>query len=138
MLDIGPAEFLVIIVAAVVLFGPEKLPELARKAARVIKYVRQIASDAQTQLSEELGPDFSDLDFRDLNPKAFVKKHLLSEVEPIIADVKGDFAGGAESLQAMSDDFNASLSGTAGTDAVGTPGGVLASRPRTPFDPDAT
>ncbi len=141
MLDIGAPEFLVLIVAAVVLFGPEKLPDLARKAARVIKYVRQIASNAQNQLSEELGPEFSDLDFRDLNPKAFVQKHLLSGVEPIIAEVKDDFAEGTNSIQTMADDFNAALSGNGPTgvaDRADRTSDVLDGQPRTPFDPDAT
>jgi sec-independent protein translocase protein TatB len=88
--DIGPGEFLVLLVLAVILFGPERLPELARKAARVIRYVRTMADNAQRQLKDELGPDFSDLDVRDLNPKTFVRKHLLDEVEPIVADVKND------------------------------------------------
>src|ERR1700712_2225261 len=92
MFDIGAPEFLVLIVFAVILFGPEKLPELARKAARVIHYVRNIAGNAQQQLGRELGPGFEDLDVRDLNPKAFIQKHLLSDVEPIMADVKSELA----------------------------------------------
>ena len=75
-------------VIAVILFGPEKLPEFARKAARVIKYVRTMAGNAQEQLSKELGPEFADLDVRDLNPKTFIQKHLMDDVDPIVADVK--------------------------------------------------
>jgi sec-independent protein translocase protein TatB len=88
--DIGPGEFLVLLVLAVILFGPERLPELARKAARMIRYVRTMADNAQRQLKDELGPDFSDLDVRDLNPKTFVRKHLLDDIEPIVADMKND------------------------------------------------
>ena len=90
LLDINGPEFLLLLVLAVILFGPERLPELARKAARVVRYVRTMAGSAQEQLSQELGPGFEDLDFRDLNPKTFVQKHLLDDVEPIIADVKSE------------------------------------------------
>ena len=79
-----------LLVIAVILFGPERLPELARKAARTIRYIRTMADSAQRQLKDELGPEFSDLDVRDLNPKTFVRKHLLDEVEPVVADVKND------------------------------------------------
>ena len=88
MFDVGAPELLVLVVIAVILFGPEKLPEFARKAARVIKYVRTMAGSAQEQLSKELGPEFSDLDVRDLNPKTFIQKHLMDDVDPIVADVK--------------------------------------------------
>ena len=88
MFDVGAPELLVLVVIAVILFGPEKLPEFARKAARVIKYVRSMAGNAQEQLSKELGPEFSDLDVRDLNPKTFIQKHLMDDVDPIVADVK--------------------------------------------------
>ena len=76
-----------LLVIAVILFGPERLPELARKAARTIRYIRTMADSAQRQLKDELGPEFSDLDVRDLNPKTCVRKHLLDEVEPVVADV---------------------------------------------------
>ena len=90
LLDINGPEFLLLLVLAVILFGPERLPDLARKAARVVRYLRSVAGSAQEQLSRELGPGYEDLDFRDLNPKTFVKKHLLDDVEPIIADVKSE------------------------------------------------
>ena len=58
MFDVGAPELLVLAVLAVILFGPEKLPEFARKAARVINYVRNVAGNAQQQLKDELGPEF--------------------------------------------------------------------------------
>ena len=75
---------LLLLVLAVILFGPERLPELARNAARVVRYLRTVAGTAQEQLSKELGPGFEDLDLRDLNPRTFVQKHLLDDVNPII------------------------------------------------------
>jgi sec-independent protein translocase protein TatB len=93
MFDIGAPELLVLAVLAVIVFGPDKLPVLARKAAKALRYVRQMAGSAQNQLRGELGPDFDDLDFRDLNPKAFVQKHLLSDVDPLVNDVKDELAG---------------------------------------------
>ena len=47
-----------------------------------------MAGNAQEQLSKELGPGFEDVDVRDLNPKTFIQKHLLDDVEPVVADVK--------------------------------------------------
>ncbi len=131
MFDIGTPELLLLIVIAVILFGPERLPDLARRAARMLRYVRRMAANAQQQLKDELGPDFSELDVRDLNPKAFVQKHLLNDVEPIVADVKKDFA---EAVESINGEKPVSPGGPQDvTSTTTTP-----ARASTPFDSDAT
>ncbi len=100
MFGIGPGEIAVLAILAVVMFGPEKLPELARKAARIIRFLRNIANDAQTSLRRELGPEYADLDLRDLNPKTFVRKHLMDEVQPVIDDVRQDFRDRDDDMRA--------------------------------------
>ncbi|MFZ0529414.1 MAG: sec-independent translocase [Propionicimonas sp.] len=101
-LDFNMSEIMILAVLAVIIFGPEKLPELARKTARVLNYVRNIANDAKGQLRQELGPEFDDIRLADLNPKLMVQKHLLnpvqSAVEPVraeLAPVKATLAGSA-------------------------------------------
>ena len=106
LLDINGPEFMLLLVLAVILFGPERLPDLARKAARLLRYLRTVAGSAQQQLSKELGPEFENLDFRDLNPKAFVQKHLLDDVEPIIADVKSEVTDVGKTINSSSADFS--------------------------------
>jgi sec-independent protein translocase protein TatB len=129
--DIGTPELLVLIVIAVILFGPERLPELARRAARTIRYMRRMAANAQQQLRDELGPDFSDLDVRDLNPKTFVQKHLLDDVEPIVADVKKD-------LSDAGDQINGAKAISPGGPADVVAATTTPARATTPFDSDAT
>ena len=138
MLDIGAPEFLVLLVLAVILFGPERLPELARKAARVIRQIRTMANNAQEELGRELGPGFEDLDVRDLNPKTFIQKHLLDDVEPIVKDVKADLA---DASSAASRDVTDAINGAKSV----SPGGpaemavdLPPARALTPYDPDAT
>ena len=141
MFDVGAPEFLVLIMFAVILFGPEKLPDLARKAARVVHYVRNIAGNAQQQLTKELGPEFENLDVRDLNPRTFIQKHLLDDVEPIVQDVKADLADASATAQGASRDVTEAMNGTKSV----SPGGpaemaveLPPARALTPFDPDAT
>lgn len=81
MFDIGLPEFMVLAIVAVFVFGPDKLPEVARQAARLLRSARKTIDAARAQVTEELGPEFSDLDLRDLDPRAFVKKHLLDDLE---------------------------------------------------------
>ena len=133
MFDVGAPELLVLIVIAVILFGPEKLPEFARKAARLIKYLRTMAGNAQSQLSKELGPGFEDVDVRDLNPKAFIQKHLLDDVEPVIADVKKEITAATTIGGAAAADVTAAVNGTAdpGSSGAGTNGPARTDRART-------
>jgi sec-independent protein translocase protein TatB len=77
MFDIGLPEFLILAVAALFIFGPERLPVAAQQAARVIKQVRAMANNARTELGKELGPEFANLSLEDLNPRTFVRKQLL-------------------------------------------------------------
>lgn len=139
LLDINGPEFALLLVLAVILFGPERLPDLARKAARLVQYLRTAAGSAQDQLTRELGPGFENLDFRDLNPKSFMQKHLLSD--PIVADVKAQLSDVGGTLS----DGKASLIGAIDDAKDVNPGGphdLMADatpvRQTTPFDVDAT
>jgi sec-independent protein translocase protein TatB len=137
MFDVGAPELLVLVVIAVILFGPEKLPEFARKAARVIRYVRSMAGNAQEQLSKELGPEFSDLDVRDLNPKAFIQKHLMDDVDPIVADVKKEIEDSTVVGRTAASDVTAAFE-DARDSAKAPVNGAAVARILTPFDTDAT
>jgi sec-independent protein translocase protein TatB len=81
MFDIGLPEFVVLALVAVFVFGPDRLPDVARQAARLMKSARKTLAAAKAQVSEELGPEYADLDLRDLNPRALVQKHLLSDFD---------------------------------------------------------
>lgn len=83
----GGTEIFFLAVLGVVIFGPEKLPDLARKAARVVHYLRGVANNARQTLTEELGPEFAGMDLRDLNPRTFVEKHVLSETSVVTQEL---------------------------------------------------
>src|SRR3954447_26702498 len=76
MFGVGLPELAVIAFVAVLVFGPDKLPEFARQAGRMARQVRKFANDARDELREELGPEYADLELRDLDPRAIVRKHI--------------------------------------------------------------
>jgi sec-independent protein translocase protein TatB len=78
LFDVGFGEAAVLVVLALVIFG-DRLPEVAQQAGRTIRQLRRMATNAQADLKEGLGPEFSNFDPADLNPKNFVKKHLLDD-----------------------------------------------------------
>lgn len=76
MFGIGFGEFVVIAFLAVLVFGPDKLPDLARQAGRLARELRKFATNARDELRAELGPEYADLELTDLDPRAIVRKHI--------------------------------------------------------------
>lgn len=77
MFDIGGGEFVGLVLLGLLLFGPERLPALARDAAVTIKKIRSFTSSATSELRENLGPEFAEIS--DLEPKNFIRKTLLDD-----------------------------------------------------------
>jgi len=53
MLNIGPAEIVVILVLALLVFGPKRLPEMGRSLGRSVREFKK----ATSSMKEELGVD---------------------------------------------------------------------------------
>lgn len=79
MFGMGWAEMGLILVVGLLLFGPEKLPGMAKQAAQMVRTVRQMADNAKNDLGRELGQDFSGLELRDLDPREVVRRHVLED-----------------------------------------------------------
>jgi sec-independent protein translocase protein TatB len=78
---IGLPELAVIMVVAVLVFGPDRLPEFARQAGRLVRQLRQFTQSARDDIRAELGPEFADFDLTDLDPRKAVRKHILEAWE---------------------------------------------------------
>ena len=76
MFDVGLLELAVIALVAVIVLGPDRLPDLARQAAQLLHRARGLAHNARDELRNELGPEYADLQLRDLDPRAIVRKHI--------------------------------------------------------------
>ena len=81
MFGVGLTELAVIAFVAVLVFGPDKLPGLAQQAARMLKQLRTMADSARDELRDELGPEYADLQLRDLDPRAIVRRHITEAME---------------------------------------------------------
>jgi len=79
--DLSLPKLLVLAVIALVIFGPSELPKIASQAGRALRDLRKIAEGAKNDLREGLGPEFADFEIEDLNPRHFVQKHLLNDLD---------------------------------------------------------
>jgi sec-independent protein translocase protein TatB len=73
---IGLPELAVIVVIAVIVFGPDRLPEFARQAGRFIRQVRTFTQSARDDIRSELGPEFAEFELTDLDPRRAVRKYI--------------------------------------------------------------
>ena len=76
MFDIGLPELMVIFVVAVVVFGPDRLPDFARQAGRFVRQVQRFTQSARDDIRSELGPEFADFELTDLDPRKAVRKYV--------------------------------------------------------------
>ena len=72
-------KFLVILVIAVFLLGPERLPHYAAQLGRLVRSMRDMANGAKERLREEMGPDFDDVDWKKLDPRQYDPRRIIRE-----------------------------------------------------------
>src|SRR3712207_3122047 len=68
---------MVILVVALLAFGPDRLPDFARQAGRMVRQVRSFANNARDDIRAELGPEYADFELNDLDPRKAIRKHIL-------------------------------------------------------------
>jgi sec-independent protein translocase protein TatB len=101
--DLSFTKILVLAVIALVVFGPDRLPGLATQAGRLLRELRRMADGARTELRDQLGPEFSEFDIADLNPRHFVRKHLIDEVSGDSAALRSPDNGAGHHPMATAD-----------------------------------
>ncbi|WP_405665330.1 sec-independent translocase [Streptomyces sp. NBC_01166] len=148
--DIGALELLTLVVLAVLVFGPEKLPKVIQDVTRTIRKIREFSDSAKEDIRSELGPQFKDFEFEDLNPKTFVRKQLMDGNDDLgLKEIRESFdlrKEMAEVTDAVNGRESAPSTGTAAAAASGTAATPdLLKKPaqpakdeRPPFDADAT
>ncbi|MGW8061639.1 sec-independent translocase [Streptomyces ziwulingensis] len=145
--DIGALELVTLVVLAVLVFGPDKLPKVIQDVTRTIRKIREFSDSAKQDIRQELGPEFKDFEFEDLNPKTFIRKQLdndelgLKEIRNGF-DLKKEMAEVTDAVHGREPESSSGASSSSGSaggriDMVKKPEGA-ASDDRPPFDADAT
>ncbi|MFW3385365.1 UNVERIFIED_CONTAM: Sec-independent protein translocase TatB [Kocuria sp. CPCC 205274] len=87
MFGINGGEMIVLVLLALFLIGPERLPEYAQKLKEFVKATKRYATGATDGLKESLGPELADVDWRKLDPRQYdprtiVRQALLEDDAP--------------------------------------------------------
>lgn len=123
MFDINGWEFVIILVVAVVVIGPERLPTYLAQVRQWIRDLKKLADGATTQLREQMGPEFDDIDWKAYDPRQYDPRRIVRDAL----------------AETWNDDGGASAVTPDGAPAMTAPTAVAydPSRP-TPFDTEAT
>jgi sec-independent protein translocase protein TatB len=157
--DIGPLELVTLVVLAVLVFGPDKLPKVIQDVMQTIRKIREFSESAKNDIRSELGPEFKDFEFEDLNPKTFIRKQMDSDELGLKElrngfDLKKEMAEVTDAVHGRESDTPSASAGSSsngspssGSSSSGSPsssGGRvdMTKKPdeddRPPFDADAT
>lgn len=97
-------EIGLILMLALLIFG-DRLPQVISDGLRMVRNLRNMARSATSDLSRELG---TDIQLEDLHPKAFIRKHLISEedeaalrkpLQGVYDDLRSDIGGVRDELR---------------------------------------
>lgn len=140
--NVGWGEMVILVIAGLVILGPERLPGAIRWTANSLRQARDYLSGATSQLREDFGPEFEDLreplselqKLRGMSPRTALTRHLLDGDDSIFTgrfDTPGPPSTSGEQPTAM----RPGDPDTTSTDAP--PAGAPSTGPPK-FDPDAT
>lgn len=145
-------EFVILIVLALVLLGPERLPQYAQTLTRWVRRARSAAEDAKVRFKEETGADLNEVDWqkydpRQYDPRRIIREALAEDYEQVRSDARTirDSVHPRELFGASSgsSQTGALAAGVAGSAATTTAlaedsGDAPEQSAPAPFDPDAT
>lgn len=148
MFGIGFTELIIILIVALLVVGPERLPELARQLGTIVRDLRRMYNN----LRSDLGPEFDEIeqgirDLRSLNPRDQVRNYGrsllddLSKEAPEVKDLAYSSRADLESAsrQLLRDDLlDRPLRDTLGSESSAEPSGETTSAPMPPVATSAS
>src|SRR5215813_3369092 len=111
-------KLLVVALIGIFVIGPDRLPKAIAEGVRMLRNLRNMARNATSDLSRELGTEIT---LEDLNPKSLLRKHILSEddertlrrpLESLYREVQDDVKGLRSEVSSVTEAVNAPATGT--------------------------
>jgi sec-independent protein translocase protein TatB len=132
---INGGELIVLLLVALVILGPERLPQYAEQLAHLVRSARRFAKGAQAQMREELGPEFDDIDWQKLDPRQYDPRRIVRDA---LSDVWDEEPEPAKRTGATAASAVAAATGSGVDLGKGTSGTPAPAASTVPFDEDAT
>ncbi|MEY2737548.1 MAG: hypothetical protein RL683_666 [Actinomycetota bacterium] len=98
MFGLSGEKLLILGVIALIVLGPERLPEYAKGLANIIKNLRRMAEGAKDKVKDELGEGFEDVDWRKLDPRQYDPRRIIREALTEDLDFKSEVSAVKETV----------------------------------------
>ena len=128
MFGINGWELVIILVVAMLVIGPERLPVYAEQLGSLVRRGRDLLQTAKARVDDELGPEFNDVDWSKLDPRQYDPRKIVRDA--LLDDTPYAGPAGAGSLAAER-----------AADRYGTPAApawAVAEPGKAPYDDEAT
>ncbi|MBT1034969.1 twin-arginine translocase TatA/TatE family subunit [Canibacter sp. lx-45] len=133
-------KIMIIVVIAVIILGPEKLPEYAQQLAQLVKNLRRLTMSAKERMREEMGEEFGSVDWKQYDPRQYDPRKIIRDA--IIHDEQSQAVNkklrDAGYDEQVADPRRAAVSGMLIADAAKQREQVLTNERTVPFDSEAT
>lgn len=73
------SKLFIVLIIALIIIGPEKLPQYAQKLGELVRTVKRMADGAKDRLKEEMGPEFDDVDWKQLDPRQYDPRRIIRD-----------------------------------------------------------
>ncbi|GAA5158606.1 Sec-independent protein translocase TatB [Ornithinimicrobium tianjinense] len=137
MLNIGGGEVVLLVLLALLVLGPSRLPTYAALLAQNVRRLRDLAEGAKSQIRTEMGPAFDDVDWRQLDPRQYDPRRIVREALATPSDTPRAGSSGGPTVQHATAGSTAVGPGSAARPSAATVPAFDPARP-TPFDLEAT
>ena len=79
LFDINGGEFLVLLLVAAIVIGPQRLPGYAEQLGALVRRARAWMKDAKGRIDTEMGDDAIDLDWTTLDPRRYDPRRIVRD-----------------------------------------------------------
>lgn len=140
MFNITGGEMVVLIVIAIVVLGPNRLPHYAKQLRNLVRNVKKMADNATQHVKEEMGDDFKDVDWAKLDPRQYDPRRIVRDALNDDEDEDDDEPGGAhqDDFDSDDDEFDSGLDDTAPGSRASAQASLRVPGEPAPYDSEAT
>jgi sec-independent protein translocase protein TatB len=72
-------KIFIILLIALFVIGPEKLPGYAKRLGELVRSVKRMADGAKDRMRDEMGPEFDDVDWKQLDPRQYDPRRIIRD-----------------------------------------------------------